>query len=64
MIFCGRVAEFVLRETDDPAKARRTESGAPCGSALPSRNGIRGWEVCEECLNSPALIAALKVGLK
>jgi hypothetical protein len=64
MVFCDGVAEFVLWETDDPANACRTESGAPCGSELPSRNGARGWEVCEECLKTPALIAALKTGLK
>jgi hypothetical protein len=64
MLVCGSVAEFVLWETDDPAHACRTESGAPCGSELPSRNGVRGWELCEECLNNPALIAALRTGLK
>jgi hypothetical protein len=63
MLHCARVAEFILWDTDDTVHAR-TDSGAPCGTELPPRNGIRGWEVCGQCLKSQALRAALLTGLK
>jgi len=63
MRFCDNVAEFMVWETGDVACG--TDTGVPCGSELPSRNGIRGWEVCGVCLKDyPAVIAALKVGAK
>lgn len=64
MMFGDRRAEFAFYETEDAAHGHRTESGAPCGSELSRRNGVRGWEVCGECLKNPLLKAALFLGGK
>lgn len=64
MVFCDKTAEFILWDTDDPTQTEKTESGAPCGTERPPRNGIRGWEVCGDCLKNPALKAALLLGAK
>lgn len=64
MVNCTRQAEFILWDTDEPVHAQRTESGAPCGTELLPRKGIRGWEICGKCLKNPALKAALLIGAK
>jgi hypothetical protein len=65
MIFCGKTAVFTLWDTDRPKQVvERTDSGAPCGTELPPRNGVRGWEVCGDCLKNPALKTALILGAK
>ncbi len=64
MLECARRAKFIFWEGENPAQARRSESGVPCGTDLPPRGLIRGWEVCERCIKIPSLECALVVGLK
>jgi hypothetical protein len=61
---CSRPAKFVLWEDEDPAQAKPSDSGAPCGSQLPPRGLTRGCEVCERCLKHPILKGALFYKLK
>lgn len=64
MLNCTSPAKFILWEDEDPAQARRSESGVPCGTELPPRGLIRGWEVCERCIKNPYLKGALLTGAK
>ncbi len=64
LINCTSPAKFILWEDEDPALARRSESGVPCGSELLSRGRIRGWEVCERCVKNPLLKFALLIRFK
>ena len=61
---CTRPAKFVFWEDEDPARARASDSGAPCGAQLLPRGLTRGWEVCERCIKHPILKGALFFGLK
>ncbi len=64
MLDCSRPATFFLWEDEDPAQARKSESGVPCGTELQPRNLVRGWEVCERCIKIPSLVCALLTGAK
>jgi len=64
MLDCTRPSEFILWEDEEPIQAKETDSGAPCGAELPPRGLVRGWEVCERCINNPILKCALSVGAK
>jgi len=61
---CSKPAKFALWEGEDPAQAKPSDSGAPCGPQLPPRGVTRGWEVCERCIKHPILNGALFFGLK
>jgi hypothetical protein len=64
MLECTRPAKFILWEDEEPTQAQETDSGVPCGAELPPRGLVRGWEVCERCINNPILKCALYVGAK
>ncbi len=64
MLECGRPAKFLLWEDEDPAQAKESDSGVPCGAQVPPRGLTRGWEVCERCIKHPLLKAALSIALK
>lgn len=64
MLECGRRAKFHLWEDEDPAQAKRSDSGVPCGAHLPPRGLTRGWEVCDRCIKRPLLKVALFFGFK
>jgi hypothetical protein len=64
MLDCTRPAKFALWEDEDPSQARESESGVPCGTELPPRDLIRGWEVCERCIKNRYLKCALLIGIK
>ena len=65
MINCTRPAKYILWEGHGPSEAQGpSESGVPCGTELPPRGQIRGWEVCERCIKNPGLKLALCIGLK
>jgi hypothetical protein len=60
----SRPARFILWEGEDPAQAKTSDSGVPCGTELLPRSLIRGWEVCERCIKHPISRGALLLGLK
>lgn len=64
MLDCSRPARFILLEGEDPAQAKTSDSGVPCGTQVLPRGLTRGWEVCERCIKHPISRAALFLGLK
>lgn len=64
MLDCSRPARFIVWEDQNQAEAKVSDSGVPCGTELPPRGLIRGWEVCERCIKHPILRGALFLGLK
>ena len=65
MLNCMRPAKYILWEEDGPGGAQEpADSGVPCGTEIPPKGRVRGWEVCERCIKNPALKAALLTGLK
>lgn len=64
MLDCSRPARFIVWEDQNQAEGKISDSSVPCGTELPPRGLIRGWEVCERCIKHPILRGALFLGLK
>jgi hypothetical protein len=64
LLDCTRPTKFILWQDEDPSKARKSQSGVPCGTELAPRGLVHGWEVCERCIKNPSLKCALLIAAK